>query len=130
MNIFGPTVTDSFALKLISDARNGIAVAESDIAAVNKWIVANAPTITTDIQAVIGLAQVAGMLDPAIAPEVSAAAAVAKAAVNVLNAYVATVNSSANTPTELAAGYTAAKNATLAHAKLAIAVAKAPVSHG
>jgi hypothetical protein len=82
-NVFetAPTVTDTFVLNLISNVKNGIALVESDLQAANKWIVANASTITADIQSVLGIVEVVGVAVPTLSPAVTAAVTAANAAV-------------------------------------------------
>ena len=45
--------TEQEVLNLVADVKKGVAVAEADLAKADAWIVANAPTIASDIEMVL-----------------------------------------------------------------------------
>lgn len=79
------TTTEQDVINVIADIKNGVAVAETDLTAALNWVAANAPTIVSDLQIVLGIAQAFGVVSPATL-------VAANAAVAALNAVAAAQN--------------------------------------
>jgi hypothetical protein len=116
--------TESDVLRIIANIKKDIAVVESDINSALKWIADNAGTITSDIEAVLGVVQAVGIANPAVEAAVTAA----NSAVSALNAYAQAYQNGRGTPKAVVAGYSAFKQAQAAAATAASAVVMAPAS--
>lgn len=112
--------TETDVLNVIATIKADLAVAESDIDAALHWIASNAPTITSDIQQVVGVAQTIGLTTN---PEFAAAVAGANVAVAALNAFANAANSGQSNTQAVLAGYTAVKTAQSSAALAAAALA-------
>lgn len=118
--------TEADVLTLIAEIKKGVGIAEADLAKANAWVIANAPTITSDIESVLAIVASLSGAGIALPASVTAAAAAATEATAALNAYVGASGSGSTTAAALIAGYTAVKQAAAAHANAAIAVAGTP----
>lgn len=103
--------------------KNDVAVIESDLAAAQRWIVSNEPTIAADIQQVLGIVEAVGL---GANPEVAASVALANTAVTALNAFVSASNSGSTATQSVLAGYVAVKQAQSAVAAAKAAAAATP----
>lgn len=119
------TTTEADVVEIIAKVKTGAQVAERDISDALHWVASNAPSITSDIQSVVGVAEAVGVAGN---PEVVAAITAANLAVDGLNAFAAAANSGKSEPQAVVAGYVAAKQAQAAAASAAAAAAQAPTT--
>ena len=112
-----PAVVEADVVALAIKVKNGVSVLESEIAKANKWLVAEAPTLTAGATELVGIAAAVGATNN---PSIAIAAAAVTAASAALNTYANAANSGANTAQLVVAAYGATKTATAA-----IATAKA-----
>ena len=117
--------TESDVLLVISAIKQDIAIAEKDINAALTWIANNAPTISADIEEVLGVVTTIGI---GTNPEVAVAVTAANAAVTALHAFAAAKNSGATNTHSVLAGYTAVQQAQAAVASAKAAMTSAPTS--
>lgn len=96
--------TEADVVAVISDVAAGVTLLESQISAALKWIAGEVPTIVTDLQTAVGLAQQVGIVTPA---ELTAA----NAAVAALNAFATSTNAGNGTAESVVSGYVAYKQA-------------------
>lgn len=111
--------TEQDVLNWIAQIKQGVEVAEADLASALKWLAGVAPAVTTDIQSTVSLVQQTGITIPA------SVVTAANAAVAGLNAIAAAQNAGATSAQTLVNGYVAVKQATVAQAQTALAVAQA-----
>ena len=118
--------SEAQVLALIADIKQGVAIVEADLAAATTWIDNNAPTIVSDIEAVLGIVSTLAGAGVPIPAAVTAAATAATEAAAGLNAFVAESKAGGTTVASVVAGYTAVKQAAVAHATAAVAIAQTP----
>lgn len=117
---------EAWAISFVQSVQSGIVVLESDFEAFWTWLGQHSSEITADAQMVtkaIGTAQSMGLPIPAA---VGVAVAGMNAAVAGMNAAFNAQAAGANTAQSVVAGYTAAKQAQIAHGQAAIAVITVP----
>lgn len=119
------TTTEADVQEWIVQIKAGVAVAESDINAIAKWVASETPTIVADLQSVLAIVTAIGVGSN---PDVALAIEAANAAVTALNAFAAAQNAGKSTPTSVVAGYVAVKTAQSAAASAAAAAVVAPVT--
>lgn len=76
--------TEADVVAIIADIKTDVSVAVADFTSALKWIAGEVPTITSDLQVALGLAQAVGI---AANPEIAAAITAANVAVSALNAF-------------------------------------------
>ena len=99
--------TESDVVKTVVSIGHGVEVAMNDLDSAISWIVSNAPTIATDIQAVTSIVLAVGVTNPGI----EAAATAANAAVSALNTFAAAQAYGQSSSAAVVAGYSAYKQA-------------------
>lgn len=115
--------TEADVVAIIAKIKTEEEVVVTDINTALHWIASNAPTIVSDIQSVIGVAQVVGV---AANPQVAAAITAANLAVAALNSFASASNAGQTNTQAVLQGYVAVKQAQAAAASAAAAAVATP----
>lgn len=116
------TTVEADIIKIVTAIKTEEQILAKDVNLALKWIAANTPAITADIQQVLSIIQVVGITSP----QVEAAVVAANTAVTALNAYATAYKNGTGTPAAVIAGYSAYKNAQASAAQAASAAVLAP----
>jgi hypothetical protein len=115
--------TEADVVAIIAKIKTAEEVVVTDINNALHWIASNAPTIVSDIQSVIGVAETVGV---ASNPQVAAAITAANLAVAALNSFAAASNAGQTSTQAVLQGYVAVKQAQAAAASAAAAAVATP----
>lgn len=117
--------TEADVVAIIAKIKTAEEVVVSDINTALHWIASNAPSIVSDIQSVIGVAETVGV---AANPQVAAAITAANLAVAALNSFAAASNAGQTNTQSVLQGYVAVKQAQAAAASAAAAAVATPTT--
>jgi len=115
--------TEADVVAIIAKIKTEEEIVVSEINTALHWIASNAPTIVSDIQSVVNVAETVGV---AANPQVAAAIAAANLAVTALNTFAAASNAGQTNTQAVLQGFVAVKQAQAAAASAAAAAVSTP----